>query len=92
MRAYNRQSQFHYGSITTILRNIKITISIEVSIPLWFDYNRVRLNEKQKLALGLNSTMVRLQLLNVRRSALLRTEKVSIPLWFDYNKRVSEQL
>ncbi len=56
------KSQFHYGSITTLLRE-RLNLSLFfVSIPLWFDYN-IRSSKKLiRYGGSLNSTMVRLQL------------------------------
>ena len=57
-------SQFHYGSITTRGRRGCYTKDYQkVSIPLWFDYNiTVKLLKSNIGPNGLNSTMVRLQL------------------------------
>ena len=59
-------SQFHYGSITT-LQMIIITIKdiSNVSIPLWFDYNNILEVIPTVDSRGLNSTMVRLQLIKL---------------------------
>ncbi len=55
------QSQFHYGSITTKETSKVIEDMVLVSIPLWFDYNGGKGNEREPAVFGLNSTMVRLQ-------------------------------
>ena len=56
-----------------------------VSIPLWFDYNvRNSKTEMSWLLYRLNSTMVRLQHMPLKR--VITLPGVSIPLWFDYNK------
>ncbi len=61
-RGTKHRSQFHYGSITTTnIVNYSIRC-LRVSIPLWFDYNDLIIEGIKVELQGLNSTMVRLQL------------------------------
>ncbi len=82
-----KASQFHYGSITTVEALMSLVSTEYVSIPLWFDYNKLKTNGKILAKVSLNSTMVRLQLCQIRgRNVIFKF--VSIPLWFDYNGSV----
>ncbi len=78
-------SQFHYGSITTLIQSLALSQQNVCLNSTMVRLQRFWRPGSNELGASLNSTMVRLQ--PVKRMLLTKQlYLVSIPLWFDYNK------
>jgi len=76
--------QFHSGSIQTSPVWVVQKANQDVSIPLWFDSNRVTSGNASGFRRCFNSTLVRFKLPENQIRKLVGNA-VSIPLWFDSN-------
>ena len=82
----NKKSQFHYGMIQISELAKKKKVSRQVSIPLWYDSNKKKIQNDITAAERLNSTMVWFKYENWQHWICICS--VSIPLWYDSNQNI----
>ena len=64
LNAFSDWFPFHYGSIETARKKYKIVLSFsQISIPLWFDWDRLPYGRLASMGIDFHSTMVRLRLI-----------------------------